>query len=275
MLRHLLRRLRTTTTTRGAAVAAQSAHRTPCCVQVLEDRLLMASNKAPPVVTDFRFLGTSQNTTGFVITFNTALAPATATNLVAYELARKVVTAGSDGFFGVGASDREVDVKHIALASATYDDATHSVTLTPTQPLEIAKTFRRLRIQGERGNAVRTADGTAIDGNQDGRPGGDAVITFKSYSKRSLSYRDPDGDRVKITLDGPGRLVSFINKDRTQSRPIIFIREADPTRTVISGTVKKAKRGDGVAVIPQILGTSLAQVRLKSDAAFQIVNEVP
>jgi hypothetical protein len=273
MLRQLLRRFRTTAT--ADLADAKPVHCTPCCVQALEDRLLMASHKAPPVVTDFRFLGTSQNTTGFVITFNTALAPATATNLVAYELARKVTTPASDGFFGVGGHDAETDVKHITLASATYDDATHSVTLTPAQPLEIAKTFRRLRIQGERGNAVRTADGTAIDGNQDGKPGGDAVITFKSYSKRSVSYRDPDGDRVKITLDGPGRLVSFINKDKTQSTPIIFIREADPTRTIISGTVKKAKRGDGVAVIPQILGTALAQVQLKGDPAFHIVNEVP
>jgi hypothetical protein len=272
MLRQLLRRLRGADAGHQQRQRQHAAARPAPAVDALEERLLMA--KGPPVITGVQFLGTSQNTTGFILTFNTALAPATANNPNIYELARKVTTGGSDGFLGIGGSDKETDIKHIGLASATYDDATHSVTLAAAQPLELARTFRRIRVQGEGVNALRTADGTQIDGNQDGRPGGDAVITFKGTSKSKVSYKDADGDKVKITLAGPGRLVAFVNKDKSNPMPFIFIRETDPARSVITGTVKKARRGDGVAVIPQILGTSLAQVQIKTDPAFQIVNEV-
>ena len=61
------------------------------------------------------------------------------------------------------------------LGRATYDAASRSVTLSPTQLIALRGKYR-LVVRG--GAGALTASGVPIDGDRDGAPGGDALIDF-------------------------------------------------------------------------------------------------
>ena len=70
-------------------------------------------------------------------------------------------------------------------------------------------------------------------------------------------------------VERPGRIISLTYRKR-QPSPIILLEGTVPGQSVLSGTVKKGKKGDGVFSIDQISGTSTAQVTFLSDPAFHI-----
>src|SRR5207237_6851563 len=105
----------------------------------------------------------SPKTTVLVIQFGAGLDASAASNVGAYRL----VTAGRDKKFGTK------DDKVIRLASASYNDATHAVRLTPRTALPKAQTLQLRALS----SALRDTFGRPIDGDHDAQPGGDLVAS--------------------------------------------------------------------------------------------------
>ena len=125
---------------------------------------------APPtVVTPPTVLGLSQTRRrgalgNLLVRFSRAMAPAGVLSLGAYRL----VSAGRDRRFGTR------DDRTLALRSAVYDPASMTVALTPkgrtalNQPMQLVA----------RGSSLVDLALNSLDGDGDGRPGGDFVGRF-------------------------------------------------------------------------------------------------
>jgi uncharacterized surface anchored protein len=125
----------------------------------------------PAEVESVHRIGIHHQTTQFVLTFNTALDPASAANLASYRL----VVAFRDGRL----ARREVPLK-----SAVYNPANNTVTLTPVQDLNIHFHYQ-LTVSG-----LKDACGRPIDGDDNGVPGGDFVTII---TKQNLVPPLPNG----------------------------------------------------------------------------------
>lgn len=212
------------------------------------------------------FFGPAEAVTSVVLTFNVPLDPATAANKAAYRIVT-VTKEKNDGLFGDGST--EIDTNRIALVSASYDPLTNAVTLIPAKPFEVRRSFKSIRVIARGERAVLAADGTPLDGDGNGRPGGDVVVRYRANVRRSLAFRDADGDRAKLRLSGPGQIF-YLAPGKGRSSPTLFFRGTDPVASVLSGTVKKSRRGDGVVDIAQISGTSSVHVAFATNPAFRV-----
>jgi hypothetical protein len=223
-------------------------------VEPLEGRQLLAS--VGPVIAQ-QFVGGADACTAVVLHFDQPLDPTTAENPDAYELIRKFNEDEDGGFgggLGGGGGGNESSNNRIRIESADYDDTNHTVTLTTVNTVVIRRSFTVIVVHGRGQNAVLTPGGAELDGDGNGRPGGDAILRFKTAAKKTFSYRDADGDRAKITLTGAGRLFYLFAK-RNRSSPVIFLRDTVDS-TIISGTVKQGRRGDGIVNIAQLNGST-------------------
>jgi hypothetical protein len=72
----------------------------------------------------------------------------------------------------------------IRLASATYDPEARTVTLVPAVALTTSQTFR-LTVIARPPRGVRDVQGRFLDGNGDGRAGGNFTIVLGAGSSRS------------------------------------------------------------------------------------------
>jgi uncharacterized repeat protein (TIGR01451 family) len=106
-----------------------------------------------PTVVSLQRFGFHARPTRLVLTFSEALDPARATNLANYRL------TGPRG-------------AAVRIRSATYDPTAHAVTLLPSRLLSLNQVFRLL-VNGTSSGSLTDLAGNALDGNADGRPGGD------------------------------------------------------------------------------------------------------
>ena len=67
--------------------------------------------------------------------------------------------------------------KVIPLRSAEFDAGDESVTLTPKRPFNLTKVFQ-LRVDGRPRGGLRDSTGRLIDGDNNGRPGGDVAVVL-------------------------------------------------------------------------------------------------
>lgn len=157
------------------------------------------NGRGGPVVTaaDARPEGDSIRT--ITLTFSMAMDPARAGDVNRYRLTTGTARRGL-------ASIRSA----VALASATYDPFRRTVTLTLAQPLP-AGTPLRLRLDGTGRDGLRDSAGRLLDGNADGRPGGDAQLTL-----------GPDGTlvlaRARQPIGGPRALRAAGHRFARRSR---------------------------------------------------------
>ena len=212
------------------------------------------------------FFGPAEAVTSVVLTFAVPLDPATAADTAAYRIVT-VTKEKDDGLFGDGST--ETDTNRVGLLSASYDPLTNAVTLLPIKPFEVRKSFKSIRVIATGPRAVLTASGAPLDGDGNGRPGGDIVVRYRANSRRSLTFRDPDGDRAKLRLTGPGEIL-YLAPSKGRSSPTLFFRGTQFATSVLTGTVKKARRGDGVVDVAQISGTSSVGVGIAGDPAFRV-----
>lgn len=255
---------------RTARVAAARSTVFSAPVEALEDRCLFSAGAAGPKVVAESFLGPPNAITAIVLQFNEHLDATSAQNPAAYVFGRHVDHGnGGSGLLGL-LLDQHPGVLHpnTTAGSIVYDDAAETVTLYPSHTV-VATTFvRYLRITGTGANAVTDADGNKLQGGS--HDGSDQVIHFHYYHTKTLKYTDADGDKVMLHLTGPGEILAFYPHPIPEE-PLIFLNNTDPTASILTGSVKQAKHGDGVAVIQEMGGTSSADVELGSE--FQILYE--
>ena len=126
-------------------------------------------DRTGPTVQELRWLGSRARTTRLVLSFSEGLDAARATDPGNYRL----VAPGRDGRFGTR------DDRSIRLRSAVYDAAAHAVTLVPIRRLDRNRRYQ-LKVNGTSATAVVDLAGNHLDGDQDGRPGGDYVRSLRA-----------------------------------------------------------------------------------------------
>ncbi len=146
----------------------------------------------PPTVAGLRRVGFHLRPTRLVLTFNEPLAPALVGNLANY----RITVPGADGRLGTR------DDVRVAVRSASYDATALTVTLTPARRLNIHRRFR-LTVRGTSPGGLTDATGILLDGDRDGRPGGDYRASMKGFGaaaqtlRAALTPRVGTGDRAK------------------------------------------------------------------------------
>ena len=233
------------------------------------------------VVVSEQLIGPETAINSVVLTFNQHLDPATADNADAYAIVRRItstnsdsggISSGLDPFGSSGGTTYTVSTKHVHIAAAVYDDATMTVTLTPSVAFRADKYFRFVRVVGTGKNAILSADGAALDGQGIGRPS-DSVIKFASKRSHQLIYRDGEHNKVTITLKGPGELRAMFRRTGSPD-PLIFVVGGVAGRTILNGTVKAGHHGTGVTTIDELSGAGSFQNNLSGNAAFNILATV-
>jgi hypothetical protein len=228
-----------------------------------------------PVVAQ-HFVGTQESVTAVVLTFDVPLDPASAQNVSAYKMVRKSRSGGDIefGLGGFGEGDSETDISRIGIETASYDAVANTVTLTTKRAFELRKDFTVVQIFARGKNPLMTTAGTPIDGDGNGKAGGDLLLRYKARANKVFKFKEADGDRVTLRVEGGGHMLFFL-PIRGRSAPAIFMRETNPTSSVLTGTVVKGKNGDGVADIAQISAASTAQIAIQTDPAFRIRTITP
>jgi hypothetical protein len=236
--------------------APRSTFRPPVIDESLEPRLLFSARHGVGPVVAQQFIGDIKHVTAVVLYFDpaTPLDSASASNPDAYRLVKKSRSLddpnAGDFIFGDDNSS-STKVFRVKLESAIYDAANNSVTLNPVaQSFEIGRDFTVVVVEGTGAHPVKMADGSVIDGDLNNKPGGDLNIRYKANPRTALTFKDADGDTAKLRVKGGGRLFYFLPTVQ-RSSPSIFLRETTAS-TILSGTVRQGKHGDGIINIAQI-----------------------
>jgi RHS repeat-associated protein len=203
-----------------------------------------ATPDSGPHITDVRLNADASGKaiTLAVLAFDAALNEVTAENPSSFVWQ----LAGKDNRFGTG------DDATIPIASAVYDDALRTVTLTPQtgKPLKLNQ-FVRITAKGDSG--ATNLNGTALDGDADNVPGGDFVRTLGLGTK--LSYVDPTGDAVTLSIKKRGLIELSLS---ATGDPTVRLSRTVAASSALAGTVKKAKGNgaDGRTSIAAITGAA-------------------
>ena len=241
-------------------------------IEHLEGRWLFADG-TPPSLESVRALGLPGQARGIALTFSEPMDPVRVADVDAYDV--RGTWRGGFSF-----SRRRLD-----LASAAYDDATHTVTLTAENtPFDIGRYLRVLRVDAD---AVTDASGTKLDGDDDGNGGDDAVWFFRAPGRgRRIKYLDATRSRVTLRLTGPGRLRllqrfegSGLQSDggffdfkvvRWGEGLQLWVEGATPD-SVLTGTVRP-HRGNGTATtsLVEIINPDGARLDLLNNPSFHV-----
>ena len=125
------------------------------------DQFTYTTAAAPTVVSLVRY-GFHMQPTSLVLTFSTALDPASAQNVANYQ----IMTSGGT---------------LIPVSSAVYNASAMTVTLSPSQLLNIHD-FYQLTVNGMPPNGLTSSTGVALDGAGNGTPGTNYVTTISGQN---------------------------------------------------------------------------------------------
>jgi len=236
-------------------------------VQALEGRRLCAATS--PLLTTIHVDGSVHGITAVVLGFDESLTPASATNANSYIFGKVPPQNNSNSGITLGdvlgflsrratpnlarpAAVRAtawVKLGKIQWRDVTYDDSTHTVTLLPVKVFNGATFFHMLRVKGTGPYALEDVQGHPFSG------GADAVLRWQYRVGKTLQYTDKDGDRVTLTLKGPGMLSTFIRRVG-EPRPVILISGSNAT-SKLSGKIIQSPKGNGTTVIEQLSGATV------------------
>lgn len=203
-----------------------------------------ASAVTGPRVTRVGETGPSRGITGFRAAFSRDMDRASVRNVHNY------------GFVGIRPSGRRVA---IPLRSASYD-RTKRVVRVRTQDPFMQTQFRRIEIRfnGHSGGLIDTR-GRLLDGDRNGRAGGDATFRFRLFSGTTVTFTEADGDQATISIVGGGRLDGIQpSGGPTTQHTQFWILDPIPLRSTLMGSVMRSPRGDGIVVIAEIIGLDRA-----------------
>ena len=157
------------------------------------------------------------------------------------------------------------DGRRVAIASAAYDRAAHTVTLAPRGRLDLHKVYR-LAVVGTGPRGIADAASNLLDGGRTGRPGSNYVVRVTAANlvlgarvpggPRRLARlrRATGGDRRGTQLAGPRTQLVRGRRPRERDRPPPSPRERargmpDMTTGGTHRVGRKATNGFGVFMI--------------------------
>ncbi|HZL34904.1 MAG TPA: hypothetical protein VFC78_06325 [Tepidisphaeraceae bacterium] len=234
-------------------------------VEGLESRQLLS---AGPVLTGVKLEGPVGGVNAVVLSFNESLNTAKAQDPQAF-LFGKPTPPGSDNGFDLGnllflsvARPKLVKAGKIQFASAVYNDAAHTVTLTPLAPFRAQAFFRVLRIRGTGAHALTDAAGSTING------GADEVLNWSIRQGKQVQYVDSQKNRITLKLRGRGNVFVFLRK-RADADPVIFI-DSTNSASVLTATVRRAGKPGGVTQVAEVNASPALANVLTSNPNFQV-----
>jgi hypothetical protein len=203
-----------------------------------------------PRVAGAGLTGPTRGITGAVLRFDEDLNPTPAENPANYSLIAQRRGGGK---------------LVVSFSAAAYDAVTRQVTLTATQPFEQGEIEGlAIRVNGRTGGLTDTR-GNLLDGDEDGRPGGDAKLGFAVLQGTTVTFTDQDGDRAEITVMGGGSIDVALPIRR--GPPQFWIVEPVPLQTTLIATVTPRTGSNGRVGIAEIIGLDkleLSQSLLRS-----------
>ncbi len=128
------------------------------------------ADKRAPQVTSFKTTKKGNNLATIVVTYSETMDPKGVKSLNSYRL----ITAGRDMKFGTK------DDQALALGKVGYDQAKRLATLTTRKSTALNQPLQLVI----RGSALSDVAGNFLDGDKDGRPGGDYVARFGTKPKQ-------------------------------------------------------------------------------------------
>jgi uncharacterized repeat protein (TIGR01451 family) len=216
----------------GAALGPQRT----VAVQMLETDVDVTG----PKVASIQLLGGSQ-VTGYVLTFDEPLAAAAAQSTANYG----ALVGGNAG-------------SPIAARSAVYNDASRTVTVTLAAPLPSGP-FNRIIVNGTAPRGLTDRFGNLLDGNSDGRPGGNFEVSYARGT--NLTYLDSNGDSVNLRLSGPGTIEIL----RAANGDAQLVRlPGGNSSSILSGSVRRGRNGDGMTNLGQVQNLGVFQGGVRS-----------
>lgn len=241
-------------------------------IEGMESRRMMA---ASPMLTAVHFTGTLRDITSIQFTFDESLDATTAENTAAFAVGRLLPVSSNNNGFNLGdilgfltARPKPAVVNgRVQFTSATYDDSTFTVTLTPRGAWSALRTFRFIKVFGVGANAIKDASENPLNG------GLNTYVHWFPHIGKVFSYTDANGDLVHIHLKGPGQIVAFLQTN-AEHAPTIFILNGK-SNSVLDGSVIQARTGDGVAVIPEIQGVSTINAAILNNPEFEVLTTEP
>ncbi|SIO60832.1 Calx-beta domain-containing protein [Singulisphaera sp. GP187] len=208
-------------------------------------------NQPGPLIRDFHLIVGPGGVTGILLTFSEPLDPVRAQNVASYGFV--VVSAGADGYLSTP------DDFSVPLASAVYIPASLQVLLTPATPLRL-NTFNQLVVNGNPSGTVgvTNANGDLLDGDSNGVNGGAYTVIFGAGDK--FVYSDRNGDRVTLRLSRGG-LMELQRGADGEARQLRLVQTV-ARRSILSGSVKRSRPGDGRTTLGTLSGTAGVKIRL-------------
>jgi uncharacterized repeat protein (TIGR01451 family) len=137
-------------------------------VQSPSSTVILRPEMTPPTVVGVARYGVHWQPTAIVLTFSEPLNPTNASDPANYRL----TLAGSDRRFGT-ADDWLIPLRQVP----TYDASTRTVTLIPRYRLNLHRQAQ-LTVNGSLPMGISDPSGNLLDGDRDGRPGGNFVTTI-------------------------------------------------------------------------------------------------
>ena len=211
------------------------------------------ANAVGPVITNLQLLTNGKAITGIVLSFDEALDPGRAENVANY--GNVIRTTGPDGVFGT------LDDGLVKIASATYNPATNSVTLTPASALPLNRLYQiAINQNANQLTGAGVADPTGALLNA-GVTGGPYVAQFALGT--ILAYVDGTGNNVSLKLTGGGLMELHLGANSEAQD--LRILNAARGRSTLTGTVRPVAVGaTGQTLLGVLLGTSGVKVHLKN-----------
>ena len=151
-------------------------------------------NTDGPQITDVLRYGYHEMPTTIVLAFNQALDPATADKATNYRI--------------IGPKGRDIRVK-----SAVYNAATDTVTLHPTQRIDIHYRYE-LIVDGTAAGGVTNTNGLLLDGTDSGKPGSNyrAPLTWRNLvldppAAKTVHRTKAEAPHVKVNSEAAAHVV--------------------------------------------------------------------
>jgi hypothetical protein len=242
-------------------------------IECLESRQMLSS---APAFTGIHLVGSVHDVVGVVLSFNESLDPTAAQDVNTFQFGRVPPQSSSSG---VSLGDilpflgrpklQAVKLGKIQWGSARYDDASHTVTLTPIKAINAQKFFRVLRIKASGPHALKDPAGDVFNA------GTDLVIRWTKRQGKMIRYVDRDGDIVILKLRGPGQIYAFTRRvGDPDPNPTIFIDRAQ-SRTVLTGVIHQSALGNGTVNIAELEGAGGITNNLSAANGFNVESIEP